>query len=172
MLTFGFRGLFSVCLKTELFKNCQYVHKKQRSSAIYLHVLSRSLLSSAVPQSRLRRLHLDGRFYERSYLEHSWTFISVVTTWNYTRGHKSRDKFAIVGLFSIHTYLTPPPPHKQRWSLGSRIFPEFQHCIGWGEGKLQAIFEKDALFYKGAEKFRENYEYCITFPRTFVQDCS
>ena len=35
MLTFGFRDLLPVCLKTVLFQNC--VYKKQRSSAIYPH---------------------------------------------------------------------------------------------------------------------------------------
>ena len=29
---------------------------------------------------------------------------------------------------------------------------EFQHCVGWGDGKLQENVEKDALFREGTEK--------------------
>ena len=32
------------------------------------------------------------------------------------------------------------------------FFSEFQHCVGWGDGKLQENFEKDALFREGTEK--------------------
>ena len=32
------------------------------------------------------------------------------------------------------------------------FFPEFQHCVWWGDGKLQENFEKDALFREGTEK--------------------
>ena len=39
-----------------------------------------------------------------------------------------------------------PSPQKQCWTRVSRIFSEFQLCIGWGEGELQENFEKDALF--------------------------
>ena len=38
-----------------------------------------------------------------------------------------------------------PSPHKQCWTRVSRIFSEFQLCIGWGEGERQENFEKDAL---------------------------
>ena len=37
----------------------------------------------------------------------------------------------------------------------ARIFPEFQLCIGWGEGELQENFEKDALFYEGIQKLQK-----------------
>ena len=66
---------------------------------------------------------------------------------NYNHGHKSWDTFAFGGRFPIHTGPTPrPSPHKQYWTRVSRIFSEFQLCIGWGEGDLQENFEKDALF--------------------------
>ena len=43
-------------------------------------------------------------------------------------------------------------PHKQCWTRVSTIFPEFQLCIGWGEGELQENFKKDALFCEGTHK--------------------
>ena len=67
-------------------------------------------------------------------------------------------------------YFTPaqklPSPHKQCWTRASRIFSEFQLCIGWGEGKLQENFEKDALFYEGTQNDRKIWilHYC---PRDF-----
>ena len=64
----------------------------------------------------------------------------------YNHGQKSWDTFAFVELFSIHTYPAPLPPHKQRWTRLSRMFSEFQHCVGWGKRELQEKFEKDALF--------------------------
>ena len=33
--------------------------------------------------------------------------------------------------------------------------PEFQHCVGCGEGELQENFEKDALFYVGTQKLQK-----------------
>lgn len=86
------------------------------------------------PYSLLLSHKVDGNdntsmvsFYGRSYVEHSWTFISVVT-WNYSHGQKSRDKFAIVGLFSIHTFLTPSPtptPTNKSGRLHPEFFPSF-----------------------------------------------
>ena len=70
----------------------------------------------------------------------------------YNHGQKSWDNFAFVELFSIHTYPAPLPPHKERWTRLSRMFSEFQHCVGWGKGELQEKFEKDALFNEGAQK--------------------
>ena len=45
-----------------------------------------------------------------------------------------------------------PSPQKQCWTHVSRIFSEFQLCIGWGEGELQENFENDALVLRGTEK--------------------
>ena len=50
------------------------------------------------------------------------------------------------GVFQFTQVQPLPSPHKQRWTRVSRIFPEFQLCIGWGEGELQENFENDALF--------------------------
>ena len=33
--------------------------------------------------------------------------------------------------------------------------PEFQHCVGCGEGELQENFGKDALFYVGTQKLQK-----------------
>ena len=50
------------------------------------------------------------------------------------------------GVFQCTQVQPLPSPHKQCWTRVSRIFSEFQLCIGWGEGELQENFEKDALF--------------------------
>ena len=50
------------------------------------------------------------------------------------------------GVFQFTQVQPLPSPHKQCWTRVSRIFSEFQLCIGWGEGELQENFEKDALF--------------------------
>ena len=50
------------------------------------------------------------------------------------------------GVFQFTQVQPLPSPHKQCWTLLSRIFSEFQLCIGWGEGELQENFEKGALF--------------------------
>ena len=61
-------------------------------------------------------------------------------------GQKSWDTFAFRGRFSIHTGPTPPLTPQRCCTRLSRIFSEFQLCIGWGEGELQENLEKDALF--------------------------
>ena len=50
------------------------------------------------------------------------------------------------GVFQFTQIQPLPSSHKQCWTLVSRIFSEFQLCIGWGEGEQQENFEKDALF--------------------------
>ena len=57
--------------------------------------------------------------------------------------------------FNTHMSNLSSQPHRQRWTLVSRIFPEFQHCIRVGNGELQAIFKKDALFYEGTQKLQK-----------------
>ena len=43
--------------------------------------------------------------------------------------------------FLLITHAQPlPPPHKQRWTFVSRIFPEIQLFIEWGEDELQGVF--------------------------------
>ena len=49
-----------------------------------------------------------------------------------------------------------PSPHKQCLTHVSRIFSQFQLCIGWGEGELQENLQKDAPFWEGTEKWQKN----------------
>ena len=49
---------------------------------------------------------------------------------SYNHGQKSWDTFAFLGSFPIHTGQPLPSPHKQCWTRVSRIFFEFQVCIG------------------------------------------
>ena len=88
--------------------------------------------------------------------------------WTEVLGH-----FRVPGAFS-NAHRSNPSPHPTNnwcWTSVSRIFSEFQLCIGCGEGELQENFEKDALF-RGNREMTEKYEYCSTVLRTFVQDCS
>ena len=50
------------------------------------------------------------------------------------------------GVFPFTQVQPLPSPHKQCWTRVSRIFSEFQLCIGWEKGELQENFEKDILF--------------------------
>ena len=60
---------------------------------------------------------------------------------------KSRDTFAFLGRFPIHTGPTPSlTPTNNVERVYPEFFCEFQLCIGWGEGERQENFEKDALF--------------------------
>ena len=63
-------------------------------------------------------------------------------------------------------------PHKQCWTRVSRIFSEFQLCIGWGGGRTTRKFRKGCTVLRGNQEMTEKYEYCSTVPRKFVQDCS
>ena len=73
------------------------------------------------------------------------------------------------GVFQFTQVQPLSTPHKQCWTRVSRIFSEFQLCIGWGEGELQ--FWKVCTVLTGNREMTEKYEYCITVPRAFVQDC-
>ena len=59
------------------------------------------------------------------------------------------------GVFQF-THAQPlPSPHKQHWTLVSRIFSEFQRCIVWGRGELQENFKRDLLFYGGIQNLQK-----------------
>ena len=73
------------------------------------------------------------------------------------------------GVFQFTQVQPLPSPHKQCWTRVSRIFSEFQLCIGWGEGELQ--FWQVCTVLTGNREMTEKYEYCSTVPRAFVQDC-
>ena len=76
----------------------------------------------------------------------SSTWVLFDTCFATTIMDKRLETLAFLGRFPIHTGPTPPSPHKQFWTRLSRIFSEFQLCIGLGEGERQENFEKDALF--------------------------
>ena len=65
---------------------------------------------------------------------------------NYNNGQKSYILLHFWGVFQFKQVQPLPSPHKHCWTRVSRIFSEFQLCIGWGDGELQENFEKDALF--------------------------
>ena len=84
--------------------------------------------------------------------------INPLATASYNHGQKSCDTFTFVVIFSIHTWPTPPPPYKQRWTCVSRISSGFQHCAGWGKREVQQTFEKYALYVLlGQPEITENY---------------
>ena len=65
----------------------------------------------------------------------------------YNHGQKSWDIFAFLGRFPMHTGSTPlPSPHKQCWTRVSRIFSEFQLCIGWGRENCKKISKRMHCF--------------------------
>ena len=72
---------------------------------------------------------------------------------SYNHGLKSWGTFAFMELF-FSSYIKNTSLTLQTY--GGRVcrdfFSEFQHCVGWGDGKLQENVEKDALFREGTEK--------------------
>ena len=71
------------------------------------------------------------------------------------------------GFFSNHT---------KKNNVG-RLCPEFSRVSTLyrvGEGELREIFWKSCtgLWGHPDPEITENYEYCVTVPRNFVQDCS
>ena len=52
----------------------------------------------------------------------------------------------VLGQFQFTQVQPLPSAYKQCWTRLSRIFSEFQLCIGWEEVELQENFEKDTMF--------------------------
>ena len=77
------------------------------------------------------------------------------------------------GIFQFTQVQPSPHPTNNVGRVYPEFFPSFNfvHCIGCGEGELQENFEKDGTVLRGNREMTEKYEYCITVPRTFVQDC-
>ena len=66
---------------------------------------------------------------------------------SYNHGLKSWDTFVFLRRFPIHIGPTPPlTPQTMLDACIQNFFPEFQLCIGWGEGELQENFENGSLF--------------------------
>ena len=82
-------------------------------------------------------------------------FSLLVCNLYYNHWQKSRDTFAFLGHFPIHT--GPAPPLTPQTTLDAstqnffRVFTMYR-----GEGELQENFEKDALFYEGTKKLQNN----------------
>jgi len=59
------------------------------------------------------------------------------------------------GVFQFTQAQPLPSPHKQSWTHVSRIFSEFQLCIGCGEGELQNKFWKRCTVLWGSPEITE-----------------
>ena len=79
----------------------------------------------------------------------------------YNQGQKSWDTFAFLRRFQFTQVQPLPSPHKQCWTRVSRIFSEFQLCIGWGTENLKKIAKRMHCF----EVFR--YSFSETMPMFF-----
>ena len=74
---------------------------------------------------------------------------TITAAESYSHG-QSLGALCIYGAFFRFTHKKHlPHPTNIRWTRVSRFFSEFQHCVGWGDGKLQENVEKDALFVEG-----------------------
>ena len=93
-------------------------------------------------------------------------------------GQKVLGQFSVSGAFYNSNRSNP---NKQQttnnacWTRVSRIFSQFQLCIGWrgggwGGGRTARKFRKGCTLVRGNRDMTEKYEYCSTVPRTFFQD--
>ena len=101
----------------------------------------------------------------------TWLFLFTPQV-NYNYGQKSWDTFAFLRHFPIHTGPTPlPSPHKQCWMHVSKIFSDFQLCIGWGGQNCKKISKRMHCFKREPTNDRKIWIllYCL---KDFVQDCS
>ena len=62
-----------------------------------------------------------------------------------------------------------PPPHLQCWKHVPATFSDF--VLGGGGGNCNVVLKYGNAFRRSAQIF-DNYGFCITVPRYFVQDCS
>ena len=82
-------------------------------------------------------------------------FSLLVCNLYYNHWKKSRDTFAFLGHFPIHT--GPAPPLTPQTTLDASTKNFFRVLTLYrGEGELQENFEKDALFYEGTKKLQNN----------------
>ena len=86
--------------------------------------------------------HTRLGIYQLSFKGHlAKTVNGHLQSWTKVLGHlRSWGVFQFTQVQPLHS------PHKQCWTRVSRIFSEFQLCIGWREGEMQENFENDALF--------------------------
>ena len=92
--------------------------------------------------------------------------------WTYNHGPKSWDTFAFLGRFPIHTGLTLPLTQQTMLDACIQNFFRVSTFCRVGGGKTARKFRKGCIVLRGCREMTENYKYCSTVPRTFVQDCS
>ena len=115
-------------------------------------------------------VHVQTFTVIKNTLTHPCTQRGQIIETYYNHGQKSWDTFAFLGCFPIHTSPIPlPSPHKQCGTRVSRIFSEFQLCIGWGKGELQENFGKDAMLKREP---RNNRKIWILCPNDFCPGLS
>ena len=66
---------------------------------------------------------------------------------NYNHGQKLGYFWISGAFFNSHIPWPSPHPTNNIGPMSPEFFPQFQLCIGWGEGELQENFEKDVLFH-------------------------
>ena len=66
------------------------------------------------------------------------------------------------GVFQFTQVQPLPSPHKQCWTRVSRIFSEFQLCIGWGRGNCKRISKRMHCFKREPRNDRKIWilQYC------------
>ena len=76
---------------------------------------------------------------------------------SYNHGQKSWGTFAFIELFFFIHKKPLPHPTNNVGRVYREFFSECQHCVGWGEGKLQENVEKDAqlMFCNGTQKLQK-----------------
>ena len=91
----------------------------------------------------------------------------------YNHGQKSWDTFAFLGRFP-RILLCPAPPLTPQTTLDACIQNFFRVSTLFGvEGRrTERKWRKRCTVLWGNPEITENYEYCISVPRTFVHDCS
>ena len=75
----------------------------------------------------------------------------------YNHGQKSWDTFAFLRRFQFTQVQPLPSPHKQCWTRVSRIFSEFQLCIGWGKENCKEISKRMHCFKVFRYSFSDAY---------------
>ena len=79
--------------------------------------------------------------------------------------------FAFLGHSTIHT--SPTPPLSPQTTLDASIHNFFRVLTLYrvGGGRTARKLRKGCTVLRGNPGITEQYEYCITVPRTFVHDC-
>ena len=90
----------------------------------------------------------------------------------YSHGQKSWVTFAFLGRFPILTGPTPPLTPQTMLDACIQTFFRFPTLHRLGGGRTAIKFRKGCTLLWRNPEITEKCEYCITFSRTFVHDCS